>query len=234
MQTLEAVSHITRSCRAIIGAQPYAIGPLSIAMRQNPYGSRVMSNPQSERVAMTGDDPRQRGLFGAAWLAGYAAALDGARLERLTLGDEDIKAFRDRFNIPIPDSQIADIPFYKPADDTPEMKYLHERRKALGGYLPHRRVKADESFTVPSLETFKAVLEPTAQAESEYVNEVRSLARLGTRFYTECTPGYYNSEGAVGNKGGFFSDMYGAGPLRFFEVLDAWRANGRLEGLDLR
>lgn len=86
MQTLEAVSHITRSCRAIFGARPYAIGPLSIAMRQNPYGSRVMSNPQSERVVMTGDDPRQRGLFGAAWLAGYAAALDGARLERLTLG----------------------------------------------------------------------------------------------------------------------------------------------------
>jgi pyruvate dehydrogenase E1 component len=46
------------------------------------------------------------------------------------LSDEDIKAFRDRFNIPIPDSQLADIPFYKPADDTPEMKYLHERRKA--------------------------------------------------------------------------------------------------------
>ena len=46
------------------------------------------------------------------------------------LGDEDIKAFRDRFNIPIPDSQIADLPFYKPADDTPEMRYLHERRKA--------------------------------------------------------------------------------------------------------
>ncbi len=65
-------------------------------------------------------------------------------------------------------------------------------------------------------------------------NEVRSLARLGERFYTECTPGYYNSEGAVGNRGGFFSDMYGAGPLRFFEVLEEWRADGRLEGLDLR
>jgi transketolase len=73
------------------------------------------------------------------------------------LADEDIKAFRDRFNIPIPDSQLADIPFYKPAEDTPEMRYLHERRKALGGYLPHRRVKADEQFTVPPLETFKSV-----------------------------------------------------------------------------
>jgi len=86
METLEAVPHITRSCRAMIGAQPYAIGPLSIGMRQNPYGSRVMPNPRGERVAMAGDDPRQRGLFGAAWLAGYAAALEGARLECLTLG----------------------------------------------------------------------------------------------------------------------------------------------------
>ena len=43
------------------------------------------------------------------------------------------------------------------------MKYLHERRQALGGYLPKRRTKADESFTVPSLETFKAVLDATAE-----------------------------------------------------------------------
>ena len=78
------------------------------------------------------------------------------------------------------------------------------------------------------------VLEPTPDAEQSYVDEVRSLARLGTRFYTECTPGYYNSEGASGNKGGFFSDMYGAGPIRFFEVLKDWRAGGKLEGLDLR
>jgi pyruvate dehydrogenase E1 component len=77
------------------------------------------------------------------------------------LSDEDIRYFRDRFNIPIPDSELPKIPFYKPADDTPEMRYLHERRKALGGYLPKRRVKSDEHFTVPSLEVFKAVLEPT-------------------------------------------------------------------------
>ena len=57
------------------------------------------------------------------------------------LVDEDVTAFRDRFNIPIPDDQLGDIPFYKPADDTPEMKYLHERRKALGGYLPQRRTQ---------------------------------------------------------------------------------------------
>ncbi len=96
------------------------------------------------------------------------------------LGDEDIKAFRDRFNIPIPDSQIADLPFYKPADDTPEMRYLHERRKALGGYLPHRRVKASEQFTAPALDTFKAILEATPEGREISTTQayVRFLTQL--------------------------------------------------------
>ena len=105
------------------------------------------------------------------------------------LTDEDIKIFRDRFNIPIPDSQLADIPFYKPAEDTPEMRYLHERRRALGGYLPHRRTKADEQFTVPSLDTFKSVMEPTAEGREisttqAYVRFLTTLLRdqaLGPR-----------------------------------------------------
>ena len=78
------------------------------------------------------------------------------------------------------------------------------------------------------------VLEPTPEAEDAYVQEVRSLARMGQRYYSECTPGYYNSEGQAGNRQGFFSDMYGAGPLVFFEVLKAWRAAGDLKGLSLR
>jgi cyclohexanone monooxygenase len=78
-----------------------------------------------------------------------------------------------------------------------------------------------------------AVLEPTAEAEEAYVEEVRSLARMGQRFYQECTPGYYNSEGAAGNRSGFFSDMYGAGPLRFFELLAEWRATGEMSGVTL-
>ncbi|MGF6875178.1 D-apionate lactonase [Paraburkholderia sp. MM5477-R1] len=86
MQTLEAIPHITRSCRALIGARPYAIGPISIGMRQNPYGSRVMPNPDAERIAMAGADPRQQALFGAAWLVGYAAALAEAGLDTFTLG----------------------------------------------------------------------------------------------------------------------------------------------------
>ncbi len=80
----------------------------------------------------------------------------------------------------------------------------------------------------------RKALEPTPDGEFAYVQEVKGLARIGERFYRECTPGYYNSEGAAGNRNGFFSEMYGAGPLRFFEVLEEWRANGRMEGLELR
>jgi len=95
------------------------------------------------------------------------------------LVDEDVRAFRDRFNIPIPDDKLADIPFFKPADDTPEMKYLHEKRKALGGYLPHRRVKADEKLVVPPLDTFKAVLDATA--EGREISTTQAFVRFLTQ-----------------------------------------------------
>jgi pyruvate dehydrogenase E1 component len=96
------------------------------------------------------------------------------------LADEDIRYIRDRFNIPVPDSELEKLPYYKPADDTPEMRYLHERRKALGGYLPKRREKADEHFTVPSLDTFKAILEPTAEGREISTTQayVRFLTQL--------------------------------------------------------
>ena len=95
------------------------------------------------------------------------------------LVDEDVKIFRDRFNMPIADDELADIPFYKPAEDTPEMRYLHERRKALGGYLPHRRTKADEKLTVPPLDTFKAVLDPTA--EGREISTTQAFVRFLTQ-----------------------------------------------------
>src|SRR5207237_8400810 len=105
------------------------------------------------------------------------------------LGDDDIRIFRDRFNIPIPDDKLADIPFYKPAENTPEMEYLHARRKALGGYLPKRRASADEQLKVPGLEAFKAVTDPTAEGREisttqAYVRFLTALLRdkqLGPR-----------------------------------------------------
>ncbi|OWY33726.1 pyruvate dehydrogenase (acetyl-transferring), homodimeric type [Herbaspirillum aquaticum] len=79
------------------------------------------------------------------------------------LDDEAIRAMRDRFQLPISDADLPSIPFFKPSDDAPEMQYLHERRKALGGYLPQRRVHADEKLPVPELSAFQAMLEPTAE-----------------------------------------------------------------------
>ncbi|MBC3830827.1 pyruvate dehydrogenase (acetyl-transferring), homodimeric type [Undibacterium amnicola] len=105
------------------------------------------------------------------------------------LDDEAIKALRDRFQLPIADEHLPEIPFFKPADDTPEMKYLQERRAALGGYLPQRRQQADEMLTVPPLSAFQAMLEPTAEGReisttASYVRVLTSLLRdssLGQR-----------------------------------------------------
>ncbi len=123
------------------------------------------------------------------WGMGEAGEGKNTAHQTKKLTDDDIRRFRDRFNIPIADADLANIPFYKPADDTPEMKYLHERRQALGGYLPKRRPKADEQFTVPPLETFKAVLEPTVegreisttQAYVRFLNTLLRDAALGPR-----------------------------------------------------
>ena len=76
-------------------------------------------------------------------------------------------------------------------------------------------------------------VEPTAQAEEDYVQEIAKSANVGARFYAECTPGYYNSEGQRGNRSGFFSDMHSAGAIKFFKLLKDWRDEGSLEGLDL-
>ncbi|MFZ6734354.1 pyruvate dehydrogenase (acetyl-transferring), homodimeric type [Undibacterium sp. Ji42W] len=105
------------------------------------------------------------------------------------LDDEAIKAMRDRFQLPIADSELPAIPFFKPADDTPEMQYLHARRKELGGYLPQRRQKADEALVVPELTAFQAMLEPTAEGReisttAAYVRILTALLRdasLGQR-----------------------------------------------------
>jgi pyruvate dehydrogenase E1 component len=92
------------------------------------------------------------------------------------LDDEAIREMRDRFAIPIPDDQLAQIPFFKPADDAPEMVYLHERRKALGGYLPQRRQQADETLVVPPLSAFHNVLDATA--EGREISTTQSFVRI--------------------------------------------------------
>ena len=91
---------------------------------------------------------------------------------------ETIREFRDRFSVPIPDDQVHELPFFRPADDAPEMIYLHERRRALGGYLPQRRRESDERLHVPALSAFKAVLDPTA--EGREISTTQAFVRVLT------------------------------------------------------
>jgi pyruvate dehydrogenase E1 component len=81
------------------------------------------------------------------------------------LDDAAVKAFRDRFNIPVSDEQLPSVPFYHPGPDAPEVKYLKERRAALGGSLPQRRVKASESLPVPELAVFDRLLKDSGDRE---------------------------------------------------------------------
>ncbi len=83
------------------------------------------------------------------------------------LDDADIRAFRDRFNIPVSDAQLADgqVPFYHPGADSPEVEYMLERRRALGGFLPQRRRKASQPLAVPPLDTYDRLLKSTGERE---------------------------------------------------------------------
>jgi len=85
MQTFEALRFVVGSARAIYGEKPYRIGPSTIAMRQNPYGSVTKDNPSGARIPMANVDPRHNGQFGAAWTLAYAATVASAGLEVLTL-----------------------------------------------------------------------------------------------------------------------------------------------------
>ena len=90
-----------------------------------------------------------------------------------------IKHYRDRFNIPINDDEIADLPFYKFPEDSPEFKYMKARREELGGSLPARRVQAEESLEIPPLKIFDAILKGSGEREvSSTMTFVRVLNAL--------------------------------------------------------
>ncbi|NBU25875.1 MAG: pyruvate dehydrogenase (acetyl-transferring), homodimeric type, partial [Gammaproteobacteria bacterium] len=92
------------------------------------------------------------------------------------LSDDDLRAFRDRFNIPVSDEEIARLPFCKPAEDGPELDYLRSRRKALGGFLPARRREAPP-LAVPPLEAFKPLLE---SSEGREISTTMAFVRILT------------------------------------------------------
>jgi hypothetical protein len=86
METLEALPYVVQSAKAFINGKAYCIGPSSIPARLNPYGASTAPNPNNGRVCLSDMDPRQRGLYGAAWTLGYVAALAGGGLSAITLG----------------------------------------------------------------------------------------------------------------------------------------------------
>ncbi len=92
--------------------------------------------------------------------------------------EEALLAFRDRFELPLTDEQVRAAEYYKPPDDSPEMRYLRECRESLGGSLPARRRRA-EPLEVPGLELFSKQLEGTGEREiSTTMAFVRVLAAL--------------------------------------------------------
>jgi cation diffusion facilitator CzcD-associated flavoprotein CzcO len=74
-------------------------------------------------------------------------------------------------------------------------------------------------------------IEPTAEAEAEWVATIRAKAINNLNFLTECTPGYYNNEGMPQQGTGLAGDNYGGGPIEFFELLRQWRDDGQMKGI---
>lgn len=86
METLESMPSIIASTRNMIGKTPYHLGPSGISARDNPYGAAVAANPDNARVCLSDRDPRQRGLFAAAWNVGLVAAAARGGLDAIALG----------------------------------------------------------------------------------------------------------------------------------------------------
>jgi pyruvate dehydrogenase E1 component len=113
---------------------------------------------------------------------GMGAAGEGQNIahQQKKLDIEALKEFRDRFNIPISDKNIKNVPYYKPSPKSEEIEYLQERREKLGGYLPQRKTKA-KNLKIPSLEIFKGQLEGTGEREASttmaFIRILNSLVR---------------------------------------------------------
>ena len=86
MEGLESLPYLAKTVRSFIEDKPYHVGPSAIGLRMNPYGEAPMPNPHNIRQAMNGMDPRQRGLFAAAWSVGFMARFAKGGASALTLG----------------------------------------------------------------------------------------------------------------------------------------------------
>jgi pyruvate dehydrogenase E1 component len=109
---------------------------------------------------------------------GEAGEAQNITHQKKKLDDDDLKQFRDRFRLPVTDDQIRDLAYYKPAEDSEEMKYLKTRREKLGGSYPTRRTRVDP-LHIPELDFFKGQLESSGDREfSTTMAFVRILTAL--------------------------------------------------------
>ena len=92
------------------------------------------------------------------------------------LSDEDLRGFRDRFNIPVSDEEVSRLPFRRPDEEGEELRYLRGKRKGLGGYLPARR-RMGSPLPVPSLDLFKPLLEGS---EGREISTTMAFVRILT------------------------------------------------------
>ena len=118
----------------------------------------------------------------AKTVKGYATGAGEAvnkahQMKKLDL--ESLKDFRDRFDMPFTDEQLEDVPYYRPAADSAELRYMKEQRDKLGGYMPVRRQKASQQLTIPRLDVFANFLEGSGDREiSTTMAFVRMMSTL--------------------------------------------------------
>jgi pyruvate dehydrogenase E1 component len=94
------------------------------------------------------------------------------------LNEDELSMFRSRFGIPIPDDELHNAPFYRPADDSAEIKYMQDRRKQLGGYIPERKVRATPLAHVPETHFEEFYKGTEGREASTTMVFVRLLAKL--------------------------------------------------------
>jgi len=118
----------------------------------------------------------------AQTVKGYGMGSSGEAINKTHsakhLAVEDLKKFRDRFELPIKDEDLEALPYYRPAEDSPEMQYMRSRRHTLNGYLPSRKADFDP-VVAPALDAFAAQLKSTGEREiSTTMSFVRILSSL--------------------------------------------------------
>ena len=122
------------------------------------------------------------------------------------------------------------------ANSFPNCFFLGFTQTALAVNVPHalnEQAKHVTHILTQARQRGATRIEATLEAEEMWLAEMQDKARIAERFYAECTPGYYNNEGKLDVSNGFFAGTYGAGPIKFFRILDEWRSSGQLEGVEL-